>query len=471
MAAIDRYRPNTASDRSPLRNLLDFESINDTAEKAGGDIKGAIEAALDPVVDFIFETTGLDLSKLAAALAGIDITNPGSILASMNAIAGGIMDLLQQIVDRIFGGLGGGTSTGNPIEALTTILRSLQEAVTTAVNQSQNVFGIVTQFGGVLHQLVDDLLDPPDYLDADDFISQIGTVSGTLVGTAFGAAADLLAGFAGMFNIWFGGSTAAGVPAEAIATVESIRVLTKDGYTLQTFTSSNPSWTVPPDLAAAEVAWAGVIGGGGKGSTGAVVGSTVAYASGGLGGVDGGYTLAPISPASLAPTLAVVIGAAATTAGANGGATSISSGGSPLATSTPGVSGIATPEGYQATSSKPGSGGNGGLGFTVSGNQAAADPGTPGQPSATAAGGAGGNGANGSSGASGMTGGVPITGGSGGGGGAGRTGFGLTGFSGGNGGYPGGGSGGGGGVGSTGGGGAGGPGGTPAAGFAFLIWK
>ena len=284
-----------------------------------------------------------------------------------------------------------------------------------------------------------------------------------------------LTAFQNIFTNWFGGTSSAttvsAAAAEVAVTVEAIRVLTKDGYTLQTFVASNPSWAVPPELAGADKAWAGVIGGGGKGYTGAVVGSSVAYASGGFGGNDGGYTLVPINPSSLASTLAIVIGAAATTSGANGGTSSISSGGSPLATSTPGVSGISTPEGYQATSSKPGSGGRGGLGFTVSGNQAAADPGTPGEASATAAGGAGGSGSAGGNGSLGATGGLPISGGSGGGGGAGRTGFALTGYAGGNGGYPGGASGGGGGVGSTGGGGAGGPGGTPAAGFAFLIWK
>lgn len=378
------------SDHDPTSNLLNYEDIDTTTKKAGGQIGG---------------------------------------------LFGGIASLFG------FGNLGDLFS--NPVG-------TIWSGVTDLFIKPLGAFAELV--GGFLSSLHIPILDPSKILNLPGLFT------------------DVVSGFAGMFNAWFGGSSASGTPAEVVATVESIRVLTKDGYTLQTFTSSNPTWAVPPDLAAAEVAWAGVIGGGGKGSSGQFVtgsGSNIVIGFGGAGGVDGGYFLTPFDPSTLGATLAVVIGAAATTNGANGGTTSIGS----LASSTPGTSGIATPEGYQASTSKPGSGGAGGEGWSVVGNPGPTTDGGRGESSATASGGAGGNGAAGSAGVLGATGTVPLAGGSGGGGGSGRTGFGVSGYAGGNGGYPGGGSGGGGGVGSTGGGGSGGSSGAAAAGFAFLIWK
>lgn len=419
-----------------------------------------------PTVDEITAGVG----EFLGAFAGLDLTNPGAVTAAIDQVKNALGGLFQQIVDRIFGGLTSGVSIGNPLESLELVFQQLNAAVTQAVNSATAAFGIVTQFGSFLHQQVGGLPDAPNYVDADDFLEQIGAVSGQLVDTAFGAAANVLAGFAGIFNAWFGGTAAAGTPQEAIATVESIRVLTKDGYTVQTFVTSNPTWTVPPELVAAEVGWAGVIGGGGKGSQGFYnVSNVLSLGFGGAGGVDGGYALARFDPKMLPATLPITIGTAATVNGASGSQSSIGA----LVTSTPGISGISTPEGYQASTSKPGRGGKGGDGWMIQSNPGPSTDGERGEASATAPGGAPGvaNTGNGGNGSPGSTTALPIAGGGGGGGGGGRSGFAAGGFNGGNGGFPGGGSGGGGGVASNGGANTGGSGGIPANGFAFLIWK
>ncbi|WJR32416.1 hypothetical protein P3F83_18060 [Mycobacteroides immunogenum] len=77
-----------ASLNNPLRSQLDYESaLADTAKQAGDKIRDAISGALDDVVDVIYEFTGLDLSELKDALDGIDLSNPGSILAKIVELA------------------------------------------------------------------------------------------------------------------------------------------------------------------------------------------------------------------------------------------------------------------------------------------------------------------------------------------------------------------------------------------------
>lgn len=74
---------------NPLRSQLDYESaLADTARQAGDKIRGAISGALDDVVDVIHEFTGLDLDELKSALDGIDLGNPGAILAKIVELAG-----------------------------------------------------------------------------------------------------------------------------------------------------------------------------------------------------------------------------------------------------------------------------------------------------------------------------------------------------------------------------------------------
>jgi hypothetical protein len=294
-----------------------------------------------------------------------------------------------------------------------------------------------------------------------------------------------------MFNNWFGGTTAAGTPAEVATTIAAIKTTVAGGFTLQTFTVSNGSWTVPADLLAASEVYAGVVGGGGKGTAGLTVKNDTAgaTAAGGSGGNNGGYKRVKVAnPAGIGATLAITIGAAASTNGANGGATSIGS----LVSSTAGIGSTEVSAEFLSSSSLPGDGGNGGNATTGTRNTSGTGSvaaGSTGGSSATATGGAGGAGSLGSGnrtatagtvGSAGQTGTTPISGGGGGGGGGGATcnqisgTANATGGAGGAGGYPGGASGGGGGAASindlsatvT-----GGAAGTPANGFAFLLWR
>ncbi|QKO02428.1 minor tail protein [Mycobacterium phage DroogsArmy] len=287
---------------------------------------------------------------------------------------------------------------------------------------------------------------------------------------------------ANMYNEWFETTDAEGIPEEVGVTVAAIRTAVAGGFTLQTFTASDPAWVVPDELRNAATAYAGVIGGGGRGEYGSYVidNDPGLTGEGGKGGSSGGYKVEKFDPSTLGATLAIVVGAAASAVGAHGQPSSIGS----LVTSTPNSSGIATELGYQASSSEPGRGGKGGNATT---GGPSASTGEAGWSSAAAAGGSGGAWAghatagvtagNGGPGGTGQTSTTPIAGGGGGGGGGGASGGGsyttTTSGAGGDGGFPGGGSGGSGGLANIsvvntsivr-------PPGIPANGMAFLLWR
>lgn len=264
-----------------------------------------------------------------------------------------------------------------------------------------------------------------------------------------------------MYNEWFG-SGAVGEASEAGDTVAAIYAAVAGGYTLQTFTSSNAAWSVPPDLAAAAEAYAFAIGGGGKGGAGGTSGGD----GGGAGGSSGGFTSVAIDPSALASTLAITVGAAASTNLSDGGQTKIMSGATTLVQSLVDTGSIGLTQGFIESNSSPGRGGRGGP-YTASGAE-------EGEGNAFAVGGtAGANmggsnpGGPGGDGGTGQTNATPIAGGGGGGGGAGAGGIGQVGGVGGAGGFPGAGSGGGG----TRSGGSGAASGTPGNGFAALMWR
>lgn len=269
-------------------------------------------------------------------------------------------------------------------------------------------------------------------------------------------------------------ATPTNTPADATTAGAAILAKISGGYTLQVFTSSNASWAVPAGLAGAVEAYAGAIGGGGKGQTGTNANNSLF----GFGGSSGGFLSKQFDPSTLGATVAVVVGAAASTIGADGGTSSFGS----VVTSSPNGNGISSAAGWTFSTSFPGKGGDGG--FVTSGSVPTA--GQNGGASAQAAGGTGGaastsapsgTGNPGGAGGTGVTGALPICGGGGGGGGGARFSSGGafnsgTGGAGGNGGFPGGGSGAGGcGVGSGGGSNTGGAPGTPANGLVFVLWK
>lgn len=68
-----------------------------TAKGAGDAIRGQIDATLDGVVQFIKDETGVDLSFLTEAFDGIDLTEPGSVMAAIIANAGDPISLVNAI--------------------------------------------------------------------------------------------------------------------------------------------------------------------------------------------------------------------------------------------------------------------------------------------------------------------------------------------------------------------------------------
>ncbi|AOT24773.1 minor tail protein [Mycobacterium phage Isiphiwo] len=284
-------------------------------------------------------------------------------------------------------------------------------------------------------------------LDAANLVGQVskGAVEGleNLVD-------DVADGFKSIWNGWFGNNGGTGSAAEVKQTMEAIKNAVAGGYTIYTFTTSDPAWVLPPD---ASFATGIVIGGAGRGDTG---GFGQGNQIGGLGGSSGGYLAQDLNLAGLTPgvsTLAITVGAGATTAGADGQRSSIVASTGTLLQSIPNVNGISDLRGYIGTTSAPGRGGKGGDANTSAGTVTPAENGE----STNAVGGIGGTstaspgtGGRGGDGGNGDVASPVKFGGAGGGGGGSRINTsGLqssTGGRGGDGGYPGGGSGGGGAV-------------------------
>lgn len=102
---------------SPRRGALPFDdplsAIGDTARQAGEGIKGVIDAALDPVLNTIYDLTGIDLHGIVDVatrfLSNIWGTNPDWLESLMSSFDGTFkwLDDLNLWLDSI--GLGGGT--------------------------------------------------------------------------------------------------------------------------------------------------------------------------------------------------------------------------------------------------------------------------------------------------------------------------------------------------------------------------
>ncbi|CPX21232.1 Uncharacterised protein [Mycobacteroides abscessus] len=264
-------------------------------------------------------------------------------------------------------------------------------------------------------------------------LNDSGQIAKDAVDGLAGIESNLIDGFKGIYNAWFGGTSGAGTPAEVEETVAAIRTAVQNGYTVDTITSST-TWIKPANITELIVI---CIPAGLNGSDG-TQGNSGSEQTGGLGGLGGGYLAQVLDPSAVASTVPVTIGtptSPTTSFGAHVSATAGTAGG------------IASQFGYTATSSTPGSGGKGG----AANNQNASkhqDPGTAGTGSAVATGGAGGTPGNpGSPGGSVSTGALTKCGGGGGGGGGGKYGdIGASAGNGGAGGFPGGGGGGGGGA-------------------------
>lgn len=221
-----------SSDYSPLKNLLNFQSIDDTVLQAGQMIVTGIEAAVKEVVEVIKDLTGIDLSSettlfqpiidaitsglgggtggalgditsllggipatiegiVAAAIADIPTVGTDVIKSVIDAFAGGavaelggevgadttglaaaILGGIGSLGDAIFNGLTPGqNNTGTSHEQITQGVSQLASKADTARDAATNAYNITSQFGGLLHQLIEDLEDPPIYQTPLEFLS------------------------------------------------------------------------------------------------------------------------------------------------------------------------------------------------------------------------------------------------------------------------------------------------------------
>ena len=383
-------------------NLLDIDLVEDLRGMVDA-IGGTVNSAVADIQERLQAITA-DGKITASEIVGLIQQAQVSGLAIMQTVINQILDILN----------------GNIVTPINSLVQ-----------------GVKDWFG--LNQNKTSALNSSGQLDAGNLVGEIAkeSVEGL---TDLGANVTGIA--KNIFDKWFGGTSAAGTPAEVAQTIEAIQQAVIGGWTVDVFTT-NGTWTKPANLIEC---WMIAINGGGKGMPGGMSQTNADIVPGGLGGSSGGYIGQQIDPASIPASVPITVGPGASTNGADGGITSLGS----LVSGSPDGSGISTIAGFTPTTSTPGRGGNGGQ-ATGSGGSRGQDGGaTP-----LAAAGVGGNGINSTGTAQAGTAGANASlsaptkaggGGGGGGGGAGSTSSSGTrrGGDGGAGGYPGGGSGGGG---------------------------
>ncbi|AEL98183.1 minor tail protein [Mycobacterium phage BigNuz] len=403
-----------------------------------------------------FEDAAAALGDLGALATNL-LTNPAAVLGEIGqdlvtglpTALGDLQTTLNQI-GEVFDGV--------VVTPVNSIVQAIKDWWSTIAGKTQN-------------------LNSSGKLDASNLVGQ---VAADAVEGLNDLASDVVGGFKGIFDSWFGGNSGTGTATEVAQTIEAIKDAVISGYTVSTFTSSEAGWQRPEGIIEAIAV---VVGGGENGPAGFNnTGSNVRP-----GGLHGSYLAQTLDVTTLPAAFDIAVGTAGqrsyireANASPHTGAVIVES----PAHGSPG--GIATVFGLSQTNSAPGSGGTGGMAYNSddppTGHSATA--GTTGSPSGLAAGGTGGNAASGSNdanarGGNGQAGGTVSAGaltkcggGGGGGGGGGRS-FAFTGGSGGNGGaggYPGG-AGGAGGNGSGVLGGTAGSGGPGAAGVVWLFYR
>ncbi|SKH54669.1 Uncharacterised protein [Mycobacteroides abscessus subsp. massiliense] len=387
-AGIVRYS-NASAHMSNSSGLL--AELQEDLTNAGN----TIQAIVDAINAAVGQAAGQAVASIQAAIAGIQ---------SLAHQAG---TNLQSMIDGLLGG------SNNPISAFVTSLMGTKSQAAAALTPSSTINA--AQVSGVLTS------------------GNIPNITAAMSTDLTSAVNNLTAGFQNIYNAWFGGSTAAGTPAEVQSTIAAIKTAVQNGYTVDTITSST-TWTKPANITELVVI---CIAAGLNGADG-TQGNAGAEQSGGLGGIGGGYLVQVLDPTAVSSTVPVTIGSPASPTTSFGSYASATSGT---------AGGIPSQFGYTATSSTPGSGGKGGAAANVNATKHQ-DPGTAGTGSAIAAGGTGGSPGNaGSPGGSVSSGALTKCGGGGGGGGGGKYGdIGASAGNGGAGGFPGGGGGGGGGA-------------------------
>lgn len=185
-----------------LRAILGFDPLEGLAE-LGSDIFGTVAnlgTYFGNLEAFLGELNPLDphFNPIHAAIEFIqNILNPAGlgslitgiipqaitgieefILELIGGAAGLVASGVQSLIDAVIGGLSSTTLIGNPIEFVQPLLQQVALDIQGVGNAATTAFETVTQFGGILHQLVEGLTHNPVYESAEHFIESIESVVG-----------------------------------------------------------------------------------------------------------------------------------------------------------------------------------------------------------------------------------------------------------------------------------------------------
>ena len=388
-------------DRRQIPPPLSHNPNNQIAfDKPTAFIKGAADGAdrfFEMIIEGIKRLTGIDLSLLSGILSGkwnLIEGLQGAVSAVQNVVSG-VQTALAALQDKVenipvlgdFFELVTGKPDSDPNDAASWIRNALDaigKAATGASNPASgdsfltNIFNAIT---GVRNTATGADTKATAAQGTANAAQTAAGAANALANAATSAANNALSGVTqvakSIFDTWFGGSTAAGTPAEVQQAIEAIKQAVINGYTVDTITASG-SYAKPSE-STRELVVAGM-GGGSSGAFGSN-GTTSAGGVRGLGGLNGGYLVLRLNPDAITWPVPVTIGT-------NGNDTLFGS----YLTTVSGAGGIQSDFGYQATSSTPGNGGAGGTGGYKAGTQANyGTAGSIGIASAAANGGSGGS--------------------------------------------------------------------------------
>jgi hypothetical protein len=99
------------------------------------------------------------------------------------ATAASALESQGGLVDFIVNGLRNTSNSGNPPEILQTVFNDLRGSLTQAANTATTAYTTATALGGILQQFVQGLDASPVYADVNDFLTQIETTIGQLIGS------------------------------------------------------------------------------------------------------------------------------------------------------------------------------------------------------------------------------------------------------------------------------------------------
>lgn len=126
------------------------------------------------------ETFITDILNPANLLATVeDFTGLSAIVSELEAASGALIDELYNAITL------GAAATGVPLGILGAALGDLAQGVQTGMTLATRAFDVTQQFGGLLHQLIDELPIVPIYQGWEHFLEQMAVVLATTVGNIF----------------------------------------------------------------------------------------------------------------------------------------------------------------------------------------------------------------------------------------------------------------------------------------------